>query len=46
MALAYHFKNDVKERDAVISRLSKDSSATGILTYVKDVISGKESFRN
>jgi len=46
MALAYHFKNDAKDRDAVISTLSKDSTATGILTYVKDVISGKESFRN
>lgn len=46
MALAYHFKNDVKNRDAVINTLSKDSAAAGILTYVKDVISGKETFRN
>lgn len=46
IALAYHFKNDLKSRDAVIASLSKDSTSAGMLSYIKDVITGKETFRN
>jgi hypothetical protein len=46
LALAYHFKNDIADRNAIITNLEKDSSALNSLSYIKDVISGKEIFRN
>jgi tetratricopeptide (TPR) repeat protein len=48
LILAYHFTNKIKERDTLINKMDqlKDSNITMSLQYVKDIISGKESFRN
>jgi tetratricopeptide (TPR) repeat protein len=46
LALVYHFKNDFKNRDAILATIERDSSAMSSLAYVRDVISGKEKFRN
>ena len=48
LLLAYHFMNKSKEESAIMTRLSsmKDSSSIVVLNYIKDVFSGKESFRN
>jgi hypothetical protein len=48
LALAYHFTSKSEMRDGMLSKLSllKDSSSVITLRYVKDVMSGKESFRN
>jgi hypothetical protein len=46
LAMAYHYKNDTAKRDAIIAAIEKDSTAASYSTYVKDVISGKENFRN
>jgi tetratricopeptide (TPR) repeat protein len=48
LILAYHFTNKIKERDALINQMDqlKDSSITMSLQYVRDILSGKESFRN
>jgi tetratricopeptide (TPR) repeat protein len=46
LAMAYHFTNKTKDRDDILHKIAKDSSAAGALTYVKDIINGKEKFRN
>lgn len=46
LAMAYHFTNNTKARDEVVQKIANDSNAVGPLTYVKDIISGKEKFRN
>jgi hypothetical protein len=46
LAMAYHYNNNPASRDVVLQKMAKDSSAASMLTYVKDVISGKEFFRN
>lgn len=46
LALAYHFKNNLKDRDKVIQKIAADSSASGTLSYVNDIVSGKKKFRN
>jgi tetratricopeptide (TPR) repeat protein len=48
LALAYHFNNKVKEQNDLLNKmaLAKDSASVLMLQYVKDVISGKENFRN
>ncbi len=46
LALAYHFKGDSKNRDVILLEAAKDTSTSNHMQYVKDVISGKELFRN
>ena len=48
LILAYHFTNKTTERDKMMNKMKqqKDSATTGMIQYVTDVISGKESFRN
>ena len=48
LVLAYHFTNKTKERDDLLNKTAskKDSSAIVVMQYIKDVISGKETFRN
>ena len=46
LALAYHYKNDFRNRDLIIQKGEKDTAAAENLTFAKDVISGKEKFRN
>jgi Tfp pilus assembly protein PilF len=46
LALAYHFRNDFINRDAVITQAAGDSTNAGVVGYVRDVISGKEKFRD
>lgn len=45
-ALAYHFNNNTKERDALLQQaFQTDSSAGGYAQHVLDVVSGKEKYR-
>jgi hypothetical protein len=48
LALVYHFTNKPDKRDVLLNKLasSKDSASVITLRYIKDVMSGKESFRN
>lgn len=48
LILAYHFTNKLKERDGLLNTMSllKDSASVQTMQYVRDVISGKEIFRN
>jgi tetratricopeptide (TPR) repeat protein len=48
LALAYHFNNKTKEQNDILNKMAmaKDSASVLMLQYVKDVISGKENFRN
>ena len=48
LVLAYHFNNKPKEEAALMNKmaLAKDPASIEILKYVKDIISGKEPFRN
>jgi tetratricopeptide (TPR) repeat protein len=46
LALVYHFKKEIKERDKIMARLGNDSTAGSSAAYVQAVISGKEIFRN
>jgi tetratricopeptide (TPR) repeat protein len=46
LALVYHFQGDARGRDALILRAAKDSQLAGQFTYVTDIVSGKETFRN
>jgi hypothetical protein len=48
LVLAYHFNNQLKERDALISSIEKGGNKDMIeyLQFAQDVISKKESFRN
>lgn len=46
LALAYHFNQQTKQRDAVIKELQQDSTASNVLQYALDVIHNKETFRN
>lgn len=46
LALVYNFINEPAKRDALIRQADSDSTMTSAMNYVKDVISGKESFRN
>jgi tetratricopeptide (TPR) repeat protein len=48
LVLAYHFTNKIKERDALLNKIDqlKDSIPALSIQYVKDIVSGKESFRN
>lgn len=48
LAISYHFNNDTKKRDELISdaRSSKDSGMMQFMQYAIDVIEQKEKFRN
>jgi len=46
LVMAYHLMNKTKERDTLLNEVSKDSSSTSYMSFAKDVISGKEKFRN
>jgi hypothetical protein len=46
LALAYHFNNDAKSRDALLKKAESDTAAAEYITMAKDIISGKESFRD
>ena len=46
LALVYHFLHEEAKRDAIIKQVEADTSGASYLSYVKDVIEGKESFRN
>lgn len=46
MALAYHFNNKMKERDAVLEEMKSDSTAAYYRKFAVDVIEGKEKFRD
>ena len=46
LALVYHYKHDFKNRDAIVTKADNDSNLAPSFIYVKDVISGKENFRN
>jgi predicted Zn-dependent protease len=45
LALAYHFNNRVPDRDKIMATANKDSVQMTYMSYVNDVISGKEKFR-
>jgi predicted Zn-dependent protease len=45
LALAYHFNNRVPDRDKIMAAANKDSVQMTYMSYVNDVISGKEKFR-
>ncbi len=45
LALAYHFNNRIPDRDKLISAAKKDSMQMSYMSYVNDVIEGKEKFR-
>jgi len=46
MALIYHYRNDISKRDALMARAQKDSSLTESFSYVNNIVSGKEKFRD
>ena len=46
LALVYHFTGNIKERDAALAKAGSDSSMNSKMAYIKDIISGKEKFRN
>lgn len=48
LILAYHFTNKIKERDDLLHKMTalKDSASAEMLQYVRDIIDGKEFFRN
>ncbi|MFN8289061.1 MAG: hypothetical protein U0U70_02270 [Chitinophagaceae bacterium] len=46
LILARHFNQQYKERDALMEVLKKDTAASGHLNFIKDVLSGKENFRD
>jgi hypothetical protein len=46
LAMAYHFTNDTKGRDALLKKAESDTTIAEYITVAKDIISGKESFRN
>lgn len=46
LALIYHFRNETGKRDALIAKAQKDSSLMATFSYVNDVVSGKEKFRD
>ena len=46
MALAYHFNNDAKNRDAILSKAPPDSITLTVMAGIKDIVSGKEKFRD
>ncbi len=46
LIMAYHLANKIKERDALLNEVDKDSASMQYTTYVKEIISGKKQFRN
>jgi tetratricopeptide (TPR) repeat protein len=46
LALVHHFRGAVHDRDALMERGTKDTTLRAQFSYVSDVISGKENFRN
>lgn len=48
LLLVYHFTNKSKEKEALMNKLSllKDTASIETFQYAKDVMSGKEPFRN
>lgn len=46
LALAYHFNRDPKSRDALLQKAEGDTATASFITIAKDIISGKEPFRN
>jgi hypothetical protein len=46
LALAYHYNNDFPNRDKLLSNAKKDSVMNSSFSFVNDIISGKEKFRN
>jgi predicted Zn-dependent protease len=46
LALAYHYNGDGKARDAVLEKVEKDIATASMIAYIKNVINGKENFRN
>jgi len=47
LAIAYHFNNNIKERDKIIKAVNEsgDSSKLSYIQYAKDIIQQKEKFR-
>lgn len=46
LALAYHFNRDTKSRDALLAKASGDTANAYYINIAKDIISGKEPFRD
>ncbi|GAB4091347.1 tetratricopeptide repeat protein [Flaviaesturariibacter terrae] len=46
LSLVYHFTGKLRERDALIEKAKADSASASSFSYVSDVVSGKEIFRN
>lgn len=46
LAIAYHFKNDIKKRDELINNNKSDSNMTTYLQVALDIFSKKEKFRD
>lgn len=46
LALAYHFNNRVAERDKLLRTGTKDPAMMTTMKFVRDVIEGKEKFRD
>ena len=46
LAMAWHFNNERVKRDRLLDELKKDTAATEHMTYVVDVIEGREKFRD
>ncbi len=46
LALAYHFNRDLHERDALLAKVSHDSTGMVMLAGIKDILSGKDKFRD
>jgi hypothetical protein len=46
LALAYHFNNNLAERDKLMRLSEKDSLSNEYMQYIRDIIAGKENFRN
>jgi hypothetical protein len=46
LAMAYHLNNKIAERDKLMEATKNDSAVLIYMQYVKDVISGKEKFRD
>ncbi len=46
LAMAYYYQGNTRQCNAILQEASKDTTAIDQIAYVKDVISGKEHFRN
>jgi tetratricopeptide (TPR) repeat protein len=46
LAIAYHFKNDIKKRDELVNKIKADSTMTTYLQFALDIFSKKEKFRD